>query len=566
MKKIFIFLLFLTFRSPCVGAQLYNLTKDFYPVYAQEFVEILPDIHELINRSYKSTKKDKDRNFIDRTPLQQDQTFLTNNTNHCWMCLKNFTGKRGCCYKKQFIKHIFQKLSSIASVILTDNPTSINLQGTESLDYPGFVAIFDRNTPGSTIWIAIVFRGTQSSHDSVLESILKDDDWRTNLSITPAKTDSELFGFSGDVHSGYLLKLKTCIPSLLSSIERAIESIPSNRRSDIKFIICGHSQGGALAQLFYPALVKSEIFAICGMRTPEMICYSVSPPPFIVNQKTLNDYHCTVDRYSVISHIVPGDVVPVASGENFLTPGTTAIESPYDLFLCAGFVECIYSARRNTLKRLQSGFDNGYFEDHRGTWVLKSDPRIKIFWDKIFSEIILSDTNFHKLVSNPQTELFRLIRLTNNELDDVQYNEICTRYHGQILNNFDLADRLYENFLDDTNLQDLLKNISNKSLKHYKENLRASNGLRKLIKVGAHTSFLSKFDQLPLKKYIKNIKYLFGLESDFPFLWSGNSSAIISYYHIGTRCGLDPKVLFFDPNIISTNINSCIEAHYRLAQ
>ncbi len=230
-----------------MDARLYYLDHDNYPIYSQEFVDILQDIHELIGRSYQTTLKDDEKNYLYESSLKKDQQICTR-CKHVWNCMHNFTGSKGCFYINPHVQKFVQKVCYIFSNLVFGSSFDDNFNEEKSFDrsffvsdYPGFVASFIPNDPQKPVWIAIIFRGTQSQYDSLLTSIFRDHDWRTNLSITSIEIDRDLFGFSGKIHSGYVLKIKSCLASLSDSLRQVVSTIPVNRRSNVKIVLCGHS-------------------------------------------------------------------------------------------------------------------------------------------------------------------------------------------------------------------------------------------------------------------------------------------------------------------------------------
>ncbi len=548
-------------------SELYCLREDKCPIYSQELIRIIPDLHELINKGYLSTKKDENGEYVNPFCLENDQLFVSN-LNDVWCCLANFSGEKGCFDTSQLTQRILKNcLNIFAKLLGVQNNNDICTDGSaRGADYPGFVAysIPDDNQP---VWIVIVFRGTQSQESSLLRSIITDNDWRTNLSVAPTNIDENLFGFPGKMHSGYVLKIKSCMRSIEDSLRQVMQFIPDEKRGHTKVVICGHSQGGALAQIYFPIFLHTMCDTL-GIKKSNVICYTLSTPPSITDAQTLNNYYQNVDQYAIISHILPEDIVSVASVSGYLTPGIVALDDPYIAFVRAGLCEFKYMSQRKIIRQLRSNFITDYFDIQGEVWTLKDDVNIKIFWTNIFDYIAHSASLFEKLIANPSEELFLLIQkalyeklvvFTAADIDKLK-QVYCDSIN--VLPEIDNFHKLCYAFANDVPLQGALNVLSGNILNNYKKEYNVDNTWKKMLKISAYLNVLPQFSQVMIKKFLESATYLMD-DENISFLWSQNNS-LVEYLHFGTKSHFNNDNIFFDYHIPSTNLNAAVQFFYSL--
>ena len=100
-------------------------------------------------------------------------------------------------------------------------------------DYPGLVTY---NTDFNIV--AVVFRGS-----------CKFGDWVTNVDGRRMDAKKEDFKFEGNFRCGILKKYQDCKENLIKEISYFVEELDEERQSSLQFVITGHSQGGALAEI-----------------------------------------------------------------------------------------------------------------------------------------------------------------------------------------------------------------------------------------------------------------------------------------------------------------------------
>ncbi len=307
--------------------------------------------------------------------------------------------------------------------------------------------------------------------------------------------------------------------------------------------------------------MQSSIFTDLQLNQPEIICYTLSNPPILADEETLNNYHNFIDRYTIISHIVAGDIATIVSTNKFLVPGIIAIEKPYDVFLRASVAEFEYILKRNICKELQSNFYEHFFEKKQEVWTLKANENIKIFWNKIFEKIVHSSEAFRPLLSNTVPTLSSLIRETTDNCSD--FENICedvwrTKCYDISLNNIDLAGCLYDTFFSDQLLQQSLQELSNIIWNNYCNNLNIYSDLSYIVKSGLTVMCWPKLLQPILKNFISFVTCALNLERRLLFLWTDDNS-LADYLHFATRCKIHPEELYFDPSIPSVDINKILK-------
>ncbi|MDR0715417.1 MAG: hypothetical protein LBF25_01375, partial [Puniceicoccales bacterium] len=210
------------------------------------FVDIMADLHFLIKRSYRSTKRDANEQYEALHMLEQDDLETIPGTMHNWHCIKNFQGQQGTFATPNIGWRI---VKGVLSMFAKGNLIT-------EVDYPGFVAYrTDYNCGDDIIWLVVVLRGSQGEDFQPLGGMLGSS-WVTNLSAGAASLPKKHFPFAGEVHSGYLNKMLACEISMKNSINEALENIGPENFHRVRFIVTGHSQGGGLAQIALPMIIK----------------------------------------------------------------------------------------------------------------------------------------------------------------------------------------------------------------------------------------------------------------------------------------------------------------------
>jgi hypothetical protein len=351
-----------------------------------EFVKIIPDLHFLIKRSYRSTKRNADQQYEELHMLSQDELETIPATNHNWRCIKNFQGQQGTFVTPNIGWRI---VKSALSMLSGGNLTA-------EVDYPGFVAYrTDHGGDDGIIWIAIVLRGSQGEDFQAFGGMLGSS-WITNFSAGAAKLDIRNFPFDGEVHSGYLNKVIACKISMNNAINQALEGIGADNFHRVRFIVTGHSQGGGLAQMALPMIIKEFSYIYVDARpregvefknteTPRFFGYFMSAPRVSCGKATTEAFNRYIGRCNMIRHAAHGDVVPMLCMPNYCALGVLAIDPFYDVFcrsIRSEIAHCSLSALFTELKRL---FDPDKFDidEKNDVWIAKSDPRIRMYWIQI---------------------------------------------------------------------------------------------------------------------------------------------------------------------------------------
>ena len=152
--------------------------------------------------------------------------------------------------------------------------------------------------------ITVIFKGTQEKED-----------WKTNTNIKKANfTDDKI-----KVHEGFLTSFELFLETIQTSDKKLGDFKIStlyeeflNKDSKIKFIIAGHSLGGAIATLLC-AYIKSEM---------QKVCYTFGAPPvgweeFYKKFKEIPLYRIVnkldpIPHMNVLSAKIPAGIIPVS--------------------------------------------------------------------------------------------------------------------------------------------------------------------------------------------------------------------------------------------------------------
>jgi hypothetical protein len=346
-----------------------------------DFVKIVPDLHFLIKRSYRSTKRDENQQYEELRMLKQDEFVTIPANNHNWHCIRNFQGQQGTFITPnigwRIVKSVLSMFSGGNLVI--------------EVDYPGFVAYrTDYGSDEGVIWVAIVLRGSQGEDFQPFSGMLGSS-WITNFSAGAADLakNKNNFPFDGKVHSGYLNKVLACKISMHNAINQALESIGQDNFYRVKFIVTGHSQGGGLAQIALPMIID-EFAYIYGNHgtdsefkndeTPRFFGYFMSAPRVACGINTAKSFNEYVGEHNMIRHAAHGDVVPMLCMPNYYALGAMALDPFYDVFCRSIRSEIAHYSLSALFAELKRLFDPDKFDtdEKNDIWIAKDDPRIKI--------------------------------------------------------------------------------------------------------------------------------------------------------------------------------------------
>ena len=374
---------------------------------AEWFKSIQPDMLHLIKRSYTITKRDADDHFLhENAMLCGQRLFSVHETNHNWVCHRNFTGIHGNIEPTSFWRSCIRGCLCCCSLGQTH----------AEIDFPGFVAYKSPSMDCPHHVIAVVFRGSQGEDFQAGSGILGAS-WATNYDVVPTEVNPEQYGYVGQVHGGYLAKIDSCnyareaffgmldegdirnplvyrdaltfINPMNQSIQKTIDNIPAEERENIRFIVTGHSQGGGLAQIALPYIIMHFGEQIPGfennLSTPRFFGYFLSGPRVVADQVTKENYTRFVGEDNMISHFAFRDVVTMAALRGFLTLGHLACDNAYDVVYRGICSEIAYNNRLLLMKYLKSKLDSSNFSITRDGkyWVSKTQNNLVISWHDI---------------------------------------------------------------------------------------------------------------------------------------------------------------------------------------
>lgn len=531
------------------------------------FQKIVPDIHYLVHRSYKSTKRDKSKNYIERHMLEEDEPVIVSETQHHWHCIKNFQGEQG-----HFISTGF--LWSIAKGLLTlfsggDLPREI--------DYPGFIAYkYDPNCGNDIIWIAVVLRGSQGEDFQPARGMLGAS-WLTNYSAGATRLEKPFYPFSGKMHSGYLNKLLSCEISMKNAINEALSNIGEDNFHRVRFIVTGHSQGGGLAQIALPMIINNFGYIYGGdnfnnTETPRFFGYFMSAPRISYGKKTTQDYINYVGANNIIRHRVYGDIVPMLCLRDYYPLGQLALDPFYDA-VCRGIrSEMAYCNRYMLFWAIKDLFDSTKFtiDEKNGCWISRENQNFRIHWTEL-CKVISSQRTLHKvsvvhLFKTFLSSAFKAANPSRAFEDAKELPEVSDEFLMSLLkDDFDVSyiDKLLKRFVffKDIKLDEGRKEkifILGDELEKYHGNMEIA-GITSAISIftslNAVTKVANSFDDFGefIKSNSKGITPEDGIIVDNTLTPVGEASAI-AYAHYGSQANYF-KSQQFDQDIPSKNIN-----------
>ncbi|MDR2812786.1 MAG: hypothetical protein LBB05_03315 [Puniceicoccales bacterium] len=395
------------------------------------FRAIQPDLLHLIKRSYVLTKRESDGNFRnEHRMLCEDPMFYVSETGHLWFCDQNFTGIHGN----------LRGSSRIGGALNVAFEAVTLGKFAPEIDFPGYVATLKMDP---YYVICVVLRGSQGE-DFQPGSGLLSASWATNYDAAPLEVDPELYGFAGRMHGGYLTKINSCnlsreefeqmvadreidnplrsraeldfIYPLFESVQRTIERIPENERSNIRFVVTGHSQGGGLAQIALPLMINQFGGTIPqfvdNIATPRFFGYFLSAPRVAADQETVDHYNALVGHDNMINHFAFRDIVTMACLHGYKTLGHLACDSAWDVLHRGICSEAAHNNRMLLLSFLRACVDASVFDQNDDRyWVLNENPELAICWDEI--RHLLSYQPFTYEQINPEG----IVNLCNLALD-----------------------------------------------------------------------------------------------------------------------------------------------------
>lgn len=186
-------------------------------------------------------------------------------------------------------------------------------KGNKKDDTPGFVAYNKEQNV-----MTVIVRGSQTREDDEGSP-----DWEVNF-------DSKLIDFPfGKVHGGFYNRTKSMLPNIQRAMNRFIDNLDNEKKSKIKIVVSGHSQGAALASILMPLLV--EIYTANKKFGPNFNNalsnvfqgYFLSNPRVYSGDSAIKWIDSVVGKHNMIRQNVTGgilaDPVPIASPGRTMT-------------------------------------------------------------------------------------------------------------------------------------------------------------------------------------------------------------------------------------------------------
>ncbi|MDE6432421.1 MAG: hypothetical protein K2L13_03435 [Opitutales bacterium] len=533
-----------------------------------QFLKILPDIHRLISRSYKSTKRASDRHYLNQHMLEHDEDVTMAGTGHHWHCIKNFQGKQGDFVTTHIGWRLVRQIIRLFSGGYLPN----------EVDYPGFVAYSTDSDPtGSIIWLAVVLRGSQGENFQPGDGMFGGS-WVTNYNAGPSELHKEFYPFTGQAHSGYLNKILSCNISMRNAINAALRKIGQENFSKVRFVVTGHSQGGGLAQVALPIIIHEYGYIYNGKgtfknsETPRFFGYFMSTPRAICGKDTADAYIKYVGADNMIRHQAYGDVVPMLCLPGYLPVGHLAVDTLYDTICRAIRSETAYCNRYMLFWSIKDLLDPAKFvvDDKSDTWISIANPEFEINWTEL-CKIVCSQS----VLYNMSTEVMFKTFLDNAFLAAHPTKPFETAKKPPELSDAFLVSLLksrYDLKYVETILRDFsfFKDVSleEKKIEHifainckFEEQfgnfekigvIGAFNNLRLLNNLTTSLNKLGNFEQFINEDLLKIVPKD-GIVIDNKITPTGDSS-LVAYAHYGSASNFFKSKLF-DSNIPSKNLN-----------
>lgn len=411
------------------------------------FSAIQPDLLHFIKKSYVLTKReDNASNFLHANLIIHPNIGTVSETGHAYYRDRNFSGVHGLVEPSSILRTLFGCCMGA---------TSGNFFKGE-LDFPGFVSLVSPCQGCPYHVIVVTWRGSQGEDFQPLGG-KSGASWVTNFDATPADIESAEFGFEGQLHAGYLTKLiysdddyetilnlqnngkidnpvefeslDNLIYPLSTSITRIINLVPKDQRHMIRFVVTGHSQGGGLAQVALPYIIKKFGSSLPGfidnITTPRFFGYFLSAPRVAHGTITAQNYEAYVGHDNMISHQAFRDIVPIASLDNFKLLGHLACDSAYDVLYRGVASEIAHNNRMILVNKLQKALNYDLFNtENKNYWVLKSNPELVLCW----------------------REFVRLMTYNVNDSREISLDYVCQLFNGA-LRLYRLHENIYHNSL-----------------------------------------------------------------------------------------------------------------------
>lgn len=538
---------------------------------------LFSDLHYLIARSYKATKRDSARHYINQHMLEKDENVQVYSTGHHWRCIRNFQGEQGNFVTTNFAWRVVRwMIRAFADGHLP-----------HEVDYPGFIAYStDADPSGSIIWVAVVLRGSQGEEFQPANGMFGGS-WVTNYNAGPAILNKKFFPFDGYAHSGYLNKILSCNISMRNAINQALTEIGRENFPRIRFIVTGHSQGGGLAQIALPLIIHEYGYIyddqFKNTKTPRFFGYFMSTPRAISGKDTAKSYLDYVGEDNVIRHQVYGDVVPMLCLPGYMPVGHLAIDTFYDAICRAIRSETAYCNRYMLFYSIKDLIDPSKFilDKENDAWISAANPNFELNWTEL-CKIVCSQSALHDLSSETLfrpflKSAFRAAHPTKIFEDTRELPEVSDEFLLSLLKpQYDLS--YVENilrdfsFFDDIVLEERKKErifmISDEFEKKFGnfEKTGIMGALNNCSSLNDISTTLNKFDDFEkfVNQDLEKILPHDGIIVNNKITPTGDTSAI-AYVHYGSASNYFKSKLF-DNNVPSKKLNAALRNGYELTR
>lgn len=393
------------------------------------FKSIQSDLLQLVKQSYLATKRgDVATAYLYPQLLRNSIMAKFQDTGHKYFRDRNFTGVHGLIEKSS----CFRTLLGCCVGMLSGNM----FKG--ELDFPGFVSLIYPTTECPYYVIVVTLRGSQSEDFQPLGGKLGAS-WISNFDALPTDVTQSQYGFQGQMHAGYVTKIKYAESSqeslseliegetitntatftqmqqlaypMSQSINNVLSKIQPKDLHKVRFVVTGHSQGGGLTIVALPYIIEQFKYHLPGFInnqvTPRFFGYALSAPRVIFDEDTAESYNNFVGKNNLICHSACRDAVTLAALTNFQRVGTLALDSIYDILYRGVAGEIAHNNRLILVGMLQKSLNYDMFDtSDQNEWKLKNYQNLSIYWQEIIRIITYRSNNLKEISNESLCNLF----------------------------------------------------------------------------------------------------------------------------------------------------------------